>query len=151
MESKLQEWARALQVITQSGVSITNYSIMTAQLESRLRTTVAEMMAADINEDIEPIPGLLENMPGYAISRVTVRGAVFRDDDILLVRAPSLGRESWTPAWRVCRNQRVPQSNDDKRNSGRNRISNRSGEVGRGVVRHPPPSIRYSCSSIFPM
>ena len=95
MESKLQEWARALQVIGQSGVSITNYPIMTAQLESRLRTTVAEMMAADINEDIEPIPGLLENMPGYVISRVTVRGAVFRDDAILLVRAPSLGRESW--------------------------------------------------------
>ena len=70
MESKLQEWARALQVITQSGVSITNYSIMTAQLESRLRTTVAEMMAADINEDIETDPwpsrkyAWLRNLPG---------------------------------------------------------------------------------------
>lgn len=95
MASKLQEWARALQGIAQSGISISNYPIMTAQLESRLRATVTEMMAASPDEEIEPIPGLLENIAGYAISLVTARGAVFRDDSILLVRAPSIGRESW--------------------------------------------------------
>lgn len=95
MKSPLQTWANALQAIAQSGIAITNYSIMTAQLESKLKTVVGEMIASDFDKDIEPIPGLLENISGYAISRTTVRGAVFRDDAILLVRAPSLGRESW--------------------------------------------------------
>ena len=96
MRSKLQEWAKTLQAIAQSGISITNYPIMTAQLECRLRTTVGEMITFDIDEDIEPNSELLENMPGYPVRQVTVRGAVFKDDAILLVRAPSLGRDSWT-------------------------------------------------------
>ena len=43
MKSPLQTWANALQAIAQSGIAITNYSIMTAQLESKLRTVVDEI------------------------------------------------------------------------------------------------------------
>ena len=91
----MERWITALEAIVRKGITITTNPIITPQLEGTLKATLDEMKTGGHDENIEPVPGLLDNMNGYGISRVAVRGAIFKDDAILLVRAPFLERESW--------------------------------------------------------
>jgi ADP-ribose pyrophosphatase YjhB (NUDIX family) len=86
-------WVRELQAIAQTGLTFASdrYDLDRYQ---RLRAIAVAMMASGSGATVERISGLFEQDLGYPTPKVDVRGAVFRDQRILLVREISDG--NWT-------------------------------------------------------
>lgn len=78
-------WARELQALAQTGLT---FSTDPYDLDRyrRIRALAAEMYARGSDTPLERIRALFELESGYATPKVDVRGAVFRDGRILLVR-----------------------------------------------------------------
>ncbi len=86
-------WATRLQAIAQNGLLYARDPFDQERYAS-LQTIAAEMMAAGSDVPVEKIETLFGEQVGYATPKVDVRGVVFRDDRILLVRELSDG--GWT-------------------------------------------------------
>ena len=86
-------WARELQAIAQIGLAFSQdgYDL---ERYRRIRAIAAEMFALGSGASLERVQSLFEGEVGYATPKVDVRGAVFRDRRILLVREASDG--GWT-------------------------------------------------------
>jgi ADP-ribose pyrophosphatase YjhB (NUDIX family) len=78
-------WARELQAIAQNGLHFTKDGYDRERFEA-VREIAAQMMAAGSEAPVEAIVGLFGKQAGYATPKVDVRGVVFRDEQILLVR-----------------------------------------------------------------
>jgi ADP-ribose pyrophosphatase YjhB (NUDIX family) len=78
------DWARRLQAIAQTGVAYEEPSVHDRERYEQVRHVAAEMLASDGN--VEAIDALLAAQEGHATPKLDVRGAVFRDGEILLVR-----------------------------------------------------------------
>ena len=91
-------WARELQAIAQTGLTFSqdNYDLERYQ---RLRAIAVEMLAVGSNTPLERVQGLFDQELGYPTPKVDVRGAVFRDDRILMVREISDGRWTLPGGW----------------------------------------------------
>jgi ADP-ribose pyrophosphatase YjhB (NUDIX family) len=86
---KLLEWARSLQALAQSGLAW-EPSVYDAERYEQVRRIAAEMLASpDGGLGVDGIEGLLASQVGHATPKVDVRGAVFRDGEILLVEEAS--------------------------------------------------------------
>lgn len=92
------EWCSRLQAIAQTGLTFAKdpYDIERYQT---LRDIAAEMLAAGSNVELARIHELLTVDTGYATPKVDVRGVVFRDDKILLVRERSDGQWTLPGGW----------------------------------------------------
>ena len=92
-EPKWLLWARELQAIAQTGLTFSNdrYDLERYQ---RLRAIAVAMLASGSGAPLERISALFEQELGYPTPKVDVRGAVFRDQRILLVQEISDG--FWT-------------------------------------------------------
>ena len=92
-QTRWLEWSTRLQAIAQNGLTFARdpYDV---ERYSAVRQIVAEMLAAGSDLDPTTILGLLEKQTDYATPKVDVRGVVFRDDKVLLVRERSDG--CWT-------------------------------------------------------
>jgi ADP-ribose pyrophosphatase YjhB (NUDIX family) len=86
-------WARELQSLAQTGLTFSADKYDLARYQ-RLRGIAAEMLAAGSGTRMERISALFEQDLGYPTPKVDVRGAVFREQQILLVREISDG--GWT-------------------------------------------------------
>jgi ADP-ribose pyrophosphatase YjhB (NUDIX family) len=87
-------WARELQALSQTGLHFAAGSYDRERYE-RLGQIAAEIVAAHTTLEVETILQFNAREFGYATPKVDVRGVVFRDDRILLVReAMDAGR--WT-------------------------------------------------------
>jgi len=64
-----------------------------------IQQIAAEMMAAVSDVSVEHILGLFGEQAGYATPKVDVRGAVFRDDQVLLVQERSDGLWTLPGGW----------------------------------------------------
>lgn len=86
-------WARELKALAQTGLAFSNdpYDVERYQ---RIRALAAEMHAHGSDTPIERISSLFAQETGYATPKVDVRGAVFRDERILLVQEATDG--GWT-------------------------------------------------------
>jgi ADP-ribose pyrophosphatase YjhB (NUDIX family) len=91
-------WVRELQAIAQTGLTFASdrYDLERYQ---RLRAIAVAMMAAGSGATVERISGLFEQDLGYPTPKVDVRGAVFRDQRILLVREISDGLWTLPGGW----------------------------------------------------
>jgi ADP-ribose pyrophosphatase YjhB (NUDIX family) len=91
-------WARELQALAQTGLAFSTdpYDLERYQ---RIRALAAEMFARGSNTPIERIRALFDQESGYATPKVDVRGAVFRDDRILLVQEAQDGRWTLPGGW----------------------------------------------------
>jgi len=87
-------WSREIQAIAQSGLTFTT-DPYDRDRYIQLRALAAQIMAAHSSADASRIEELFANQYGYATPKVDVRGAVFRDDKILMVREVSDGHR-WT-------------------------------------------------------
>ena len=98
MEPQWLLWAREIQALAQTGLT---FSTDAYDLEryQRLRAIAAEMFAAGSDAPLERITALFEQELGYPTPKVDVRGAVFRDDRILLVRETDDGRWTLPGGW----------------------------------------------------
>lgn len=78
-------WARELQAIAQTGLAFTKGDYDRERYLA-IRTLAARIMAEHSNAALEHIEALFGGETGYATPKVEVRGAVFRDGRILMVR-----------------------------------------------------------------
>src|SRR5215213_763325 len=87
------EWTQRLQAIAQTGLT---YAADPYDIEryEQIRALAAEIAASHSDAEFEHISGMFAEQSGYATPKVDVRGAVFRDDMILLVKERSDG--GWT-------------------------------------------------------
>jgi ADP-ribose pyrophosphatase YjhB (NUDIX family) len=81
---KLLEWARSLQAIAQSGLAW-EPSDYDGERYEQVRRIAAEILADPNQLAVDGVEGLFASQYGHATPKLDVRGAVFRDDAILLV------------------------------------------------------------------
>lgn len=93
MHPKWLDWAARLQALAQNGLTFVQ-NPFDAERYQAVRQIAVEMLAAGAEADIEQLDDLLSGEEGYATPKVDVRGAVFRDEKILLVQERS--DEGWT-------------------------------------------------------
>ncbi len=88
------EWSTRLQALAQNGLTFAR-DAYDVERYTAIREIAAEMLTAGSGLRLDTIRGLLGEDSGYATPKVDVRGVVFRDDKVLLVRERSEGL--WTP------------------------------------------------------
>ncbi len=88
------QWARALQALAQTGLTFSENHYDRERYEA-VHIIAAEMMAAGSGMPVQRIRAMFEAQTGYATPKVDVRGVVFRDDGILLVKELADGGR-WT-------------------------------------------------------
>ena len=98
MDPSWLRWARELQAIAQIGLAY-GPDVYDKERYEAVRVMAAEMMAERSESNSETILQLFTRETGYATPKVDVRGAVFRDDAILLVREASDGKWSLPGGW----------------------------------------------------
>ncbi|MBE9169953.1 NUDIX hydrolase [Pleurocapsales cyanobacterium LEGE 06147] len=93
MEPKWLEWAKKLQAIAQNGLT---YSENPYDLEryKAVRAIAAQILTTYSEVELPVILDLFATEVGYATPKVDVRGIVFRDNQILLVKEKEDG--GWT-------------------------------------------------------
>ena len=89
---------RELQAIAQTGLAYAAPGFDADRYE-RIRVIAASLMAAGAGVPVEPVLELFRQDLGYATPRLGVRGAVFRDEKVLLVREVSDGRWALPGGW----------------------------------------------------
>ena len=79
------EWARRIAALARTGMHYTS-NHYDAERYEQLLNIACDMMAAASGEDAASIKRLLDRDDGYVTPKVDVRGAVFRDGKVLMVR-----------------------------------------------------------------
>lgn len=87
------EWAREIQALAQTGYHFAENGYQREHYR-RLTEIAAEIISAQSGLACEPLKEIFRAQVGYATPRVDVRGAVFRDSELLLVRERADG--GWT-------------------------------------------------------
>lgn len=87
-------WAKQLAALAQDGLTFSEnpYEI---ERYKQIREIAAEMMSAGFDLETKDFIDLFSKEQGYATPKIDVRGAVFRDDKILLV-GERLDHGAWT-------------------------------------------------------
>ena len=93
MQPKWLEWAQRIQAIAQNGLTYTE-NAFDIERYKYLREIAAEIIANNTNVEQSYILDLFSKQTGYATPKVDVRGAVFEENKILLVKERSDG--CWT-------------------------------------------------------
>jgi ADP-ribose pyrophosphatase YjhB (NUDIX family) len=93
MEPQWLQWAKRLAALAQDGLTYSHNEYEMDRYQ-QIRQIAAEMMAAGFDLDHKAFLDLFSREQGYATPKVDVRGAVFRDDKILLVQEKIDG--GWT-------------------------------------------------------
>jgi ADP-ribose pyrophosphatase YjhB (NUDIX family) len=96
-------WARQLQAIAQTGITYTQrpypYSAFDSQRYEAVREIAAEIMVEHSTADLDFVRNLFAGEVGHATPKIDVRGVVFRDDAILLVRERADGLWTLPGGW----------------------------------------------------
>lgn len=98
MSTEHIEWARKIKAIAQIGLEYAE-DAYDRQRYAELQVLAAEMMAGASDVPQHRWQELFESETGYATPRVDVRGAVFRDGQVLLAREQDDGRWSLPGGW----------------------------------------------------
>jgi len=89
----LLEWARQVQAIAQNGLAFT-HDPFDRERYTQLAELVTVLVARELELPLGEARALWDGERGYATPKVDVRGGVFREDQVLLVRERADGR--WT-------------------------------------------------------
>jgi ADP-ribose pyrophosphatase YjhB (NUDIX family) len=87
------QWVRSLQTIAQAGLTYTQ-NPFDLERYHQIQELTAEMLAGGMPEHQEAALNLLQSEKGYATPKLDVRGVVFQENRILLVKELSDG--CWT-------------------------------------------------------
>ena len=79
------EWAQRIQALSQSGLAFSK-DIYDIERYEELRMISAEIMAEHTGLEMQKIKDLFLNDTGYQTPKVDVRGVIFQDDKILMVK-----------------------------------------------------------------
>src|ERR1700744_5207569 len=92
------EWNKRLQAIAQNGLTFAR-DVYDIERYTEIRQIAAEMLAAGSGLAPHVVNGILGRDDGYATPKVDVRGVVFREDKLLLVRERSDGKWTLPGGW----------------------------------------------------
>ncbi len=87
-------WAQRLQALAQTGLTFASNDF-DRERYSQIQTIAAEMLAQGGQSDFDSVVRLFNAQEGYATPKIDVRGVVFRQEQILLVRE-KLDGGRWT-------------------------------------------------------
>ncbi|MCJ7843331.1 NUDIX hydrolase [Lederbergia sp. NSJ-179] len=85
MKHKWLEWAQKIQALSQAGIAFSKDAYDIERFEE-LRKISVEIMAEYTNMSTEKITNLFANETGYQTPKVDIRGVVFQENQILLVK-----------------------------------------------------------------
>jgi len=94
----LLEWARQVQAIAQNGLAFT-HDPFDRERYTQLTELVALLLARELEMPIDAARALWSDEHGYATPKVDVRGGVFIESRVLLVRERSDGRWTLPGGW----------------------------------------------------
>jgi ADP-ribose pyrophosphatase YjhB (NUDIX family) len=94
----LLEWARKVQAIAQNGLAFTR-DPFDRERYTQLAELVAELLSRELEIPLGAARELWAGEHGYATPKVDVRGGVFRDERVLLVRERADGRWTLPGGW----------------------------------------------------
>ena len=94
----LLEWARKVQAIAQTGLAFTR-DPFDRERYTRLAELVAELLSRELQMPLAAARELWAGEQGYATPKVDVRGGVFCDERVLLVRERADGRWTLPGGW----------------------------------------------------
>jgi ADP-ribose pyrophosphatase YjhB (NUDIX family) len=92
------EWLRTLTTVSQAGLAYSKDPFDRERYE-QLKCLCAEIVAAHSGQPLSDAQRLLEVEKGYPTPKVDVRGVVFRNGRVLMVRESSDGRWSLPGGW----------------------------------------------------
>jgi ADP-ribose pyrophosphatase YjhB (NUDIX family) len=92
------QWARKVQAIAQNGLEFTKDPFDRERFE-QLQQLVATILSSEVGISSGQLQGLWVGDEGYATPKVDVRGAVFDQDKVLLVRERSDGKWTLPGGW----------------------------------------------------
>ncbi len=92
------EWSKRLQAIAQTGLTFAQ-DPFDRERYIAVREVAAEMLSQSAGLEPGVIVGLLQMDGGYATPKVDVRGVVFRNEKLLLVREKSDGKWTLPGGW----------------------------------------------------
>ncbi len=98
MDPQWLEWAKRLQAAAQNGLAY-NPDPFNLERYEAVRRVAAEMMAAHSDAAADRIGDLFAGQVGHATPKVDVRGVVFREHQVLLVKERVDGRWSLPGGW----------------------------------------------------
>jgi ADP-ribose pyrophosphatase YjhB (NUDIX family) len=84
MSHKWLEWAKRIQSLSQSGLAFSK-DVFDIERYEELRSISAEIMAEYTGLEMAKVKDLFTNEVGYQTPKVDVRGAVFKENKILMV------------------------------------------------------------------
>src|SRR5690606_7818977 len=85
MEYKWLEWAKRIQALSQAGLAFSK-DVYDIERYEELRKISVEIMADHTDTEMEKVYDLFANETGYQTPKLDVRGAVFQNNQILLVQ-----------------------------------------------------------------
>ncbi|MCA0149867.1 NUDIX hydrolase [Rossellomorea vietnamensis] len=85
MSDKWLEWAQRIQALSQSGLAFSQ-NLYDKERYEELRAISTEIMQEHTGLEMTKIKDLFANESGYQTPKVDVRGVVFKDDKILMVK-----------------------------------------------------------------
>ncbi len=91
-------WARILQALAQTGLTYAENPFDRERYQ-KLHNLAADIFEAHTGQSRETIEGWFAVQPGYATPKVDVRGACFRDGQVLLVRERADGAWCLPGGW----------------------------------------------------
>ncbi len=92
------QWARKVQAIAQNGLEFTQDPFDRERFE-QLQELVSTILTSELNIAPGQLQGLWKGDEGYATPKVDVRGGVFEDGRVLLVRERSDGKWTLPGGW----------------------------------------------------
>lgn len=96
--ARLLEWARKVQAIAQNGLAFAQ-DPFDRERYAQLQELVAQILSVELAVPPDEARAFWEGERGYATPKVDVRGAVFRDAQVLLVRERADGRWTLPGGW----------------------------------------------------
>jgi ADP-ribose pyrophosphatase YjhB (NUDIX family) len=145
----LLDWARKVQAIAQNGLAFTT-DPFDRERYTELTELVATILATELDIPVARAKSFWQGDEGYATPKVDVRGGIFEDDRVLLVRERSDGKWTLPGGW--------VDINDSPSGAVVREIREESGYQARAVklaavidkLRHPhPPGIHHIYKLFF--
>jgi len=85
MSFKWLEWAQRIQALSQAGLAFSK-DVFDLERFEELRTISAEIMKEHTDLEMEKIKDLFTNETGYQTPKFDVRGVVFKDNKLLMIK-----------------------------------------------------------------
>jgi ADP-ribose pyrophosphatase YjhB (NUDIX family) len=96
--ANILEWARKVQAIAQNGLAFTQDEFDRERFQ-QLQSLVSQLLTSELNITPGQLADIWKGEEGYATPKVDVRGGVFQQDKVLMVRERSDGRWTLPGGW----------------------------------------------------